>query len=377
MAFSLSTSDLARLEGASRALLSPLAFDRPDDWRDAVMATACEALGARRATFCLPGAAGSYTRTFRMDRAFEATAAYYLEAAYTGAGPSPDPVINRFFGRLLAEELELWDSPSEYRKLGLDPSRTTDDWTADAIVPNRMLDGISLFVPGPAGVAHLTLHDQPAGAEPGERLPVLGLLLPSLKAGLDARARLAVHRAALDAAAEPLVAFDADGREVFRSAALARLLAADPEAARLEAALAALAARVRPLAYGRRADAPAVPVAAAEARTARAAYALRAVLLAPDALGDAFLVTVEPRGLAAALPAADAVRQRFGLTRREAEVALLVAEGLANDAIADRLFVSPHTVRHHVEAAMAKLGLTGRGREAVPAAPLAGGPGAI
>lgn len=43
------------------------------------------------------------------------------------------------------------------------------------------------------------------------------------------------------------------------------------------------------------------------------------------------------------------------LTDREREVVSLVAEGLHNDEIAERLFVSPDTVRTHVGRAMSKL----------------------
>lgn len=43
------------------------------------------------------------------------------------------------------------------------------------------------------------------------------------------------------------------------------------------------------------------------------------------------------------------------LTNREREVVSLVADGLSNDEIAERLFVSPATVRTHVSRAMAKL----------------------
>jgi RNA polymerase sigma factor (sigma-70 family) len=45
-----------------------------------------------------------------------------------------------------------------------------------------------------------------------------------------------------------------------------------------------------------------------------------------------------------------------GLTEREREVMVLVAEGLSNDAIADRLVISSHTVKTHVNRAMMKLG---------------------
>ena len=44
-----------------------------------------------------------------------------------------------------------------------------------------------------------------------------------------------------------------------------------------------------------------------------------------------------------------------GLTARQAEVLRLLEEGLSNTEIADRLFVSPRTVEHHVSAILAKL----------------------
>ena len=43
------------------------------------------------------------------------------------------------------------------------------------------------------------------------------------------------------------------------------------------------------------------------------------------------------------------------LTDREREIVGLVAEGLSNDDIAERLFLSPATVRTHVSRAMMKL----------------------
>jgi DNA-binding NarL/FixJ family response regulator len=49
-----------------------------------------------------------------------------------------------------------------------------------------------------------------------------------------------------------------------------------------------------------------------------------------------------------------------GLTEREREVMSLVAEGLSNDEIARRLFVSPATAKTHVSRAMVKLGARDR-----------------
>lgn len=44
------------------------------------------------------------------------------------------------------------------------------------------------------------------------------------------------------------------------------------------------------------------------------------------------------------------------LTGREAEILQLIAEGLTNAAIAQRLFISVNTVRNHVQSLLAKLG---------------------
>jgi len=48
------------------------------------------------------------------------------------------------------------------------------------------------------------------------------------------------------------------------------------------------------------------------------------------------------------------------LTTREAEVLELVAVGLSNAAIAERLWISPTTVKKHLENIYAKLGVTNR-----------------
>jgi DNA-binding NarL/FixJ family response regulator len=58
------------------------------------------------------------------------------------------------------------------------------------------------------------------------------------------------------------------------------------------------------------------------------------------------------------------------LTAREREIALLVADGLANRAIADRLVLSERTVETHVRHVLAKLGLRNRTQVAAWAARL-------
>ncbi|MFC0109256.1 response regulator transcription factor [Kibdelosporangium aridum] len=48
------------------------------------------------------------------------------------------------------------------------------------------------------------------------------------------------------------------------------------------------------------------------------------------------------------------------MTRRERQVAELVAEGLTNKQIADRLVIAQRTAEGHVERILAKLGFTNR-----------------
>jgi len=84
------------------------------------------------------------------------------------------------------------------------------------------------------------------------------------------------------------------------------------------------------------------------------------------AAGEALLSPAATRGLVtrflsqpvpSALPAA---LELGGLTDREREVLALVAYGLSNDEIAERLHLSPLTVKTHINRAMTKLGVRDR-----------------
>jgi DNA-binding CsgD family transcriptional regulator len=88
--------------------------------------------------------------------------------------------------------------------------------------------------------------------------------------------------------------------------------------------------------------------------TADAVYHVAGRLLAERLAGTpAIVVVIERRDPEP--PSEAEVRVKFGLTRKESRVALLLADGLSNAAIAERLCVSPHTARHHTENVMSKL----------------------
>jgi DNA-binding NarL/FixJ family response regulator len=63
---------------------------------------------------------------------------------------------------------------------------------------------------------------------------------------------------------------------------------------------------------------------------------------------------VDP-GLAGVLASSDAAVKATRLTQRERDVLRLLADGLTNEEIGKRLFISPETVRTHVRKAMGKL----------------------
>jgi DNA-binding NarL/FixJ family response regulator len=116
----------------------------------------------------------------------------------------------------------------------------------------------------------------------------------------------------------------------------------------------------RLLAAVRQAEIPAIVIsgvaAAADAERALGEYDAFAFLEK-----RAFSRSLFGQTVAAALAAAArTVTDRFGLTPREAEVLDLLVEGLTNRAIAERLVISPNTVKRHLKAIFAKMGVTTR-----------------
>ncbi|HKX19211.1 MAG TPA: response regulator transcription factor [bacterium] len=102
----------------------------------------------------------------------------------------------------------------------------------------------------------------------------------------------------------------------------------------------------------------------------RDADAARVVLAARAAAGG--LLALDPSLVEAALPVRDAAFEVpiETLTPREREVLALMAEGLANRPIAERLGITEHTAKFHVHTILAKLGTQSRTEAVVRAARL-------
>jgi len=69
-----------------------------------------------------------------------------------------------------------------------------------------------------------------------------------------------------------------------------------------------------------------------------------------------------PRRRRAATTSLPAPLAERGVTAREAEVLSLLGDGLSNNEIAERLYVSVRTVETHVSSLLTKLDAKGRGQ---------------
>ncbi len=350
----LSHDDQRRLAAATEALLSPLAYPDTNAWRRAVCGRVRDLLGAAKVGFILPTPDGP--DVFTED--FDAAIARYSDEL--------EPVAASFdmFARLrtlgAADRRTLWGDH-------LDAYLRTPYWN-EFLRPLGAYDSLTLSVAvGPASTLadHVQIgvnHDHPCCEPFGDRGIAIGrLLLPALQAGAMAWLRLGTARHALAALVDTLgvgaLVFDADGRELHRNPPAVAFLASSAGDG-----LAPLAGQMaRGLAGPLIADAASGAPPPAVVPAGRAV--LRATRLGPDVAGreGAVLVTVEAAEAAPADPAAaEALRGRFGLTRQQARVALLLAARRSTAEIARALCISPHTVRRHVEQVLERLDVRSR-----------------
>ena len=195
----------------------------------------------------------------------------------------------------------------------------------------------------------LTLSLGTRGRSVTERhLAIARLLQPALAVGVrshgvlqEARDRLSE---AVDGTGAACLVADRGGAVAHRTPALETLLAREPD----REAVVAEAVRVG------RSFWTATPVVQSTAVGRRGPYRLMATEVGDGA--DRFCVVRVERPEERARPSAD-VAGRLGLTPRQAEVAVLLADRMSNREIAAALAVSVHTARHHVEAVLDRLGV--------------------
>jgi len=139
----------------------------------------------------------------------------------------------------------------------------------------------------------------------------------------------------------------------FRNSAAERILVADAEHGVIVREMGSVFRAALAYRSGRAAE--------AMVATQGARYRMRATLLRHriHEIGNhPVLVTIQ-RAVANS-PTPVSVIQRFGMTPREADVAMLLSRGKRNSEIAVELRISKHTARHHTENVMLKLNVHAR-----------------
>lgn len=350
----LHDADLRRIEPLQRALLSPLDHASVDEWRAAVNRTLVDVFDSDAALFQLDlkGVELQFSEEFETSALEQYTDelmpelardhGLYERAVRFGAG-------NRSI--LWGPGLEWLYESAYYNELVLDMQAFDPLWT-----------GVAAGSGGYPAVIH-TYHDRRKSHlyfGPGD-VQLMRTVRPALEAGVRTVARVARSRAALaasiDAQTHGAAVFDLAGRLLHRNPALHALAATKRDERTVLEAAAEMARGLSGL------DAPSLFRPASAARTVRTrtgAYELHAVRLGEGvfALRPAVMVTVAAGPLP--LPDRSTLQDRFGLTRRQSEVALLLARRLTDPEIAERLCISPHTARSHSEAVLGKLGLSDR-----------------
>jgi DNA-binding CsgD family transcriptional regulator len=209
-------------------------------------------------------------------------------------------------------------------------------------------------------------HDRPSEEGFGERgLTLLRLITPSFESVVRVLRNVQQHRAVfpqwIDAAPTPILLVGSRGHVMHRNRAFSRQIdPADDVEVRTLAGQIALEVLTRSGRCPRRKGAPTSAPARARFRTRLKTWELSAVP-ATAMLGtahDVVLVLLTPIGRSTPSPAW--IRDAHGLTARQAEVATLLAMRLSTEEIAERLGISMHTARHHVEMVLVRLGAHSR-----------------
>jgi DNA-binding CsgD family transcriptional regulator len=351
-----SSSDARHLEALERAIsvaLSPLDFPNAIHWGDALTAALCAMADAPAGAILLPEATPRWRAVSRIANAVGHEAEWGLHEEATERLQQPG-----------AEDLVLWvrdDLATNATRSG-NPS------------PTGTL-GLRVRIPS-GSVAAVCIHrDLELGPAPYHLMAALRAIAPAFRAGIAAwigsiASRNNVVRM-LDSLSDPAMLFDGSGQLLHANSGLDRLVGS-ADAARLRSEAQRMAwtfsACARRRLQGKLAPDRSPADASFDSRVERSVrigatvFHLRGSVVGQELIGaePAVLVTMSA---SAAEPLSDNVlHDQFGLTTREIQVARLIAEGLSNNEIADRLGVRFFTARNHVERTLAKLQVASRHR---------------
>jgi DNA-binding NarL/FixJ family response regulator len=330
------------------------------------------------ATFDVPTSARSSSSPTRSGASIASAAASAARSAHGataarprgGALPALDSALRALFAPLEYPDLRSW----------LDAAREAvrELTGVEVVVPPCVLDSPAGWDAVERAVRGAVLAEAGISRDGMHHEAIVRAVLPAIRAGFAAWRQLAARRAELtamlDSLPESVLLFDAAGELAHANPKGTQLVTeahaevgarVRAEAQRMAWSVGATARRAASAARGSApSDAPpATPVAIVrEVRAGCRVIRLRATVAPAWMLGGepGVLVTAT---VDSAAPLTDGdLRERFGLTAREIQVARLLGAGLSNQEIAEQLGVSYFTARNHVERLLAKLGLGSRTR---------------
>jgi DNA-binding CsgD family transcriptional regulator len=354
------TADSELLRQTLLVLLSPLDFPTSEAWRDAIATRLQALLSVDSVTTVVQLPGGPLVQT---------------------VGNIPREIVGRYAALYhqkseldqlrLRRRLRVWTRFSLVDRGMFLRTDYANDWA----IPAGILDSAGVSVPvgeahgGEAVVLLGCASSLERFAPDGAEVRWLQTLAPAVMAGMRTALLAANWRSdllrQLEASGAPLVVCEYDGRLVHATPALLAVTMADPEGSVLLSAAARLTHTLRDALQRRprRSRGPGPEDAAKSlcptltVTTQRGTYLLHAAQIGEALLGpDRPLVLVRVDAPAAtARPTPGSLRARFKLSTREAEVALLLADGATNARIAETLGVTAHTARRHTEHVREKL----------------------
>ena len=342
---------LELLERAVSVALSPLDFPDATSWGDALTAALCALTDASAGAFLLPPAGSHWRGLDHHAGSVEMIAGWGVHEERT------ERLHDKTTG-----DLVLW---------ARDDLATAD--TPPSPVPVSETIGVRVRTATGAVAAVCVHRDRSLGPVPYHLIAALRTIAPAFRAGVATWMASNICRAditrMLDSLADPALLFDVAGQVTHANPSMQRLVSPAAatrlraEAQRIAWALGAMARRrVASSVASARAEAGTDAHAARTLRMGATVFRLRGAVLGEHLFGTEPSILVTITAAAAEPLSDDALHADYGLTSREIQVARLVAEGLSNSEIADRLGVKFFTARNHVERTLAKLHLTSRHR---------------
>lgn len=367
-------TNFSALERTLGTLLAPLEHTDWQSWQRAVHGQLLELTGADSLCLYTPLADGQ--DAWLSPHLTDAALCAYARQA--GADAEWD-VIEAGFRRFAAVSGDGVAHESELLSRG---ELEATPFYREFLHPNRILDltvaGVSFGGNAPARM-HFANSSRRSAAEAQERRSLVRTILPAFRSSLAQWRQLGERRnelgRVLDVLPDAIMLFDTNGTLVHANPAAVTMMglrghlngnetnALQIEAQRVAWGTGSLTRRSHGSLMGTpgvMSQATTLSLATREIKVDGQQYTLRGSLAPAWMLGrdPGVIVTVE---VSSTKGASDAdLRERYGLTARETEVARYVASGLSNQALADKLGVSFFTARNHVERLMGKMGAMNR-----------------